>query len=167
MTITIRRATKNDMPIVFKMMNDLAATLKQNAPSITLEDLYRDGGFDGDLSYFFALLAEDSKVKDSKGLPTAIGFTLCSHSYCWDGRAIYMRNLLVNDSHRATGVGKMLFNAVLRYAKQTGVNRIELHVCKTNPAQKFYEKMGAINAAEKEGHVYYRLYKDVINKFHA
>lgn len=78
-----------------------------------------------------------------------------------------MRNLLVNDTHRSTGVGKLLFNAVVRHAKQTGCNRIELHVCKTNPAQKFYEKMGAINASEKEGHVYYRLYKDVLNKIDA
>lgn len=100
-------------------------------------------------------------------LPSAIGFTLCSYSYSWDGRTIYMRNLLVHDSHRSKGIGKLLFEAVMRHARQTGCNRIELHVSKTNSARQFYEKMGAINASENEGHVYYRLYRDVLNKINA
>lgn len=74
-----------------------------------------------------------------------------------------MRNILVHDSHRSRGVGKLIFNAVIKHAKEIGCNRIELHVNEHNPARKFYEGFGAINAAEKEGHVYYRLY-DVKNK---
>lgn len=99
-------------------------------------------------------------------LPTAIGFTLCSYTFSWEGRTIYMRNILVQDSHRSKGVGKLIFHAVMRHATEIGCNRIELHVNKDNPARKFYEDLGAINAAEKEGHVYYRLY-DVKNKINA
>lgn len=69
--------------------------------------------------------------------------------------------------HRSKGIGKLLFDAVLKHCKETGCNRLELHVSDLNPARKFYEKMGAINASEKEGHVYYRLYRDVINKIDA
>lgn len=63
-------------------------------------------------------------------------------------------------------MGKLIFNAVIKHAKEIGCNRIELHVNEHNPARKFYEGFGAINAAEKEGHVYYRLY-DVKNKTYA
>lgn len=91
-------------------------------------------------------------------LPSAVGFTLCCYSFSWDGRTIYMRNIFVNDSHRSKGVGKLIFNAVVRHAKEIDCNRIELHVNKNNPARRFYERIGAINAAEKGGHVYYRLY---------
>lgn len=55
----------------------------------------------------------------------------------------------------------------MRNAKETECNRIELHVHDTNSARKFYEKMGAINASESEGHVYYRLYKDVLDQLEA
>lgn len=59
-----------------------------------------------------------------------------------------------------------MFHAVIKHAKEIDCDRIELHVNKNNPARKFYEGLGAINAAEEEGHVYYRLY-DVKNKFKA
>lgn len=100
-------------------------------------------------------------------LPTAIGFVLCSYSFSWDGRTIYMRNLLVNETHRSKGVGKLLVDAVLRHCKETGCSRLELHVADSNLAKNFYQKMGAINVTEKDGKFYYRFYKDVIDRIDA
>lgn len=52
----------------------------------------------------------------------------------------------------------------MRYVKGIGGNRLEFHVSANNTARQFYQKMGAINVSEKEGHVYYRLFRDVLNK---
>lgn len=76
---------------LFFFSKDLAVHLKHDGPRHSLEgeymhlrflvfnkrfiipfgkysiDLYRDGGFDGEYAYFFALLAEDSDIKDSNG----------------------------------------------------------------------------------------------------
>lgn len=75
-----------------------------------------------------------------------------------------MRNLLVKDSHQSKGVGKLLFNAVLNVAKENGCNRLELHVNNKSSVRKFYEKLGAINVSERDGHMYYRVYRDVISQ---
>lgn len=98
-------------------------------------------------------------------LPVAIGFSLNSYVYSWDGRTIYMRNFLVHEAYRSKGIGKLIFNGLLKHAKETGCNRIELHVHDENTAaRKFYENLGAIDVSERDGHVYYRLFKDVIDK---
>lgn len=98
-------------------------------------------------------------------LPTAVDFALNSYVYSWDGRTIYMRNFLVHEPYRSKGVAKLIFQGLLKHAKETGCNRIEIHVSDWNTvARKFYEKMGAINVSERDGHVYYRLFKDVIDK---
>ncbi|KAJ6647464.1 Thialysine N-epsilon-acetyltransferase [Pseudolycoriella hygida] len=146
-------------------MKDLGKALNEAGPKMTLEDLYRDGGFDGGHSFFFTILAEDTELKDSNGSPTVIGFALNSYVYSWDGRTIYMRNFLVHDSYRSKGVSKLIFEGLLKHAKEKGCNRIEIHVSDWNKAaRKFYERMGAINVSERDGHVYYRLFKDVIDK---
>lgn len=122
MTITVRRATKADMPIVFKMMKVNSSFVERENSCVIwiyvyhfefihfqrnwaliwkkmvqntlwkvqihikafkfsvktdslfiiscgkcFTDLYQDGGFDGEYAFFFALLAEDSDVKDSNG----------------------------------------------------------------------------------------------------
>lgn len=96
----------------------------------------------------------------------AIGFALCSYSFSWDGRTIYIRNFLVHEEYRSKGVGKLIFETVMRYANEIGVNRLELHVNCDSSAQQFYQKMGAINVSERDGHVYYRLYRDTLNKLY-
>lgn len=52
----------------------------------------------------------------------------------------------------------------MKHARETGCNRIDFHVSVTSPARIFYEKLGAIDVSERDGHLYYRIYKDVINK---
>lgn len=49
-------------------IKELAENLKiSNGPKMTIEDLHRDGGFDGGPAYYFAFLAEDSELMDSHG----------------------------------------------------------------------------------------------------
>ena len=98
-------------------------------------------------------------------LPVAVGFTLNSYTYTWVGKTIYMRNFLVNESYRSKGVGKILFNGLLKHAHEVGCNRIEFDVIGWNTrAGKFYENLGAINFTEQHGYQFYRVHKECIDK---
>lgn len=95
--------------------------------------------------------------------PTAVGFYLGSYVYSWDGKSIFLNNILVKESHRANGVGKLLFENLLKHAKDTECNRIEFVTFKSSSVQNFYLKMGALNVTESDGYIYYRVFRDVIN----
>lgn len=82
--------------------------------------------------------------------------------YTWAGKTVYMEDLYVSESHRSKGVGKLLFNFVVKHAKETGSRRVQFEVVKSNPARKFYEKMKAINATEDFGYLTYMVTNDVI-----
>lgn len=78
---------------------------------------------------------------------------------------IFLGNLFVQDSYRSKGVGQSIFQELLKHAKENACRRIQLYVADWNTsAQRFYKKAGAINITERNGHAYYRFFKDVINK---
>lgn len=77
--------------------------------------------------------------------------------YSWDGKAIFMRNMWVEPSHRLKGLGKMIFGELIRHAHEIGCTRIEFLVPEWNPAKEFYLKMGAVNYSQKTGYEYYRV----------
>ncbi|XP_055305621.1 uncharacterized protein LOC129570157 [Sitodiplosis mosellana] len=166
MTITIRKALKGDMPVVYELMKGLAEYMQVGSPpAIHLDDLYRDGGFDGGHAYFFVLLAEDSDHKNPDGSLAPVGYTMYSYIYCLGGKSMFMRNMFVKPSHRLKGVGKLIFGELVKYAKETGCHRMEFLVPEWNPAKEFYKKMGAVNYTLRTGYEYYRLNEDAIHHF--
>lgn len=80
----------------------------------------------------------------------------------WDGNSIFLRNMYVEDSHRSKGVGHLIYNALLRHAKEKKITRIELLVPEWSSSQYFYEKLGAINYSTKMGIKYYRIAEELI-----
>lgn len=69
----------------------------------------------------------------------------------------------MGQAHRSKDFGKSIFNELLKHVKQTGCNRIESDIFFSDPALKFYEKVGALNTIEISGYHSYRVHKDVIN----
>lgn len=98
-------------------------------------------------------------------LPVAVGYAFNSYTFSWDGKTIHIRNFFVEKSYRSNGVGKILFNGLLKHAKDVGCNRIEFDVFNWNTgARKFYENLGAINITEEHGFLVYHVHKDEIDK---
>lgn len=90
--------------------------------------------------------------------PVVVGFALNSYAYSWDKKTIYMRKLFVIESYRSMSIDKLIFDGLLKHAKENGINRIECHTTEENTSmQTFCEKMGGINYAKKQGYVYYHL----------
>ncbi len=57
---------------------------------------------------------------------------------------LFLEDLVVTEELRGTGLGKLLFDAVVAEARATGANRMKWQVLEWNePAIGFYKKIGA------------------------
>ena len=132
----IRKATKNDMPSVLELIQELATFEKEpDAVVVTVDDLVRDGFSENPL--FQCFVAEvDNEI---------IGMALYYYRFStWKGKTIHLEDLVVRESKRGTGAGFALYKEIIKKGKAENVRRIEWNVLDWNtPAIDFYEKSGA------------------------
>ena len=132
----IRKATKNDMPSVLELIQELATFEKEpDAVVVTVDDLVRDGFSENPL--FQCFVAEvDGEI---------IGMALYYYRFStWKGKTIHLEDLIVKESKRGTGAGFALYKEIIKQGKAKNVRRIEWNVLDWNtPAIDFYEKSGA------------------------
>jgi GNAT superfamily N-acetyltransferase len=132
----IRKATKNDMPSVLELIQELATFEKEpDAVVVTVEDLIRDGFSENPL--FHCFVAEvDNEI---------IGMALYYYRFStWKGKTIHLEDLIVKESKRGRGAGFALYKEIIKKGKAENVRRIEWNVLDWNtPAIDFYEKSGA------------------------
>jgi GNAT superfamily N-acetyltransferase len=64
--------------------------------------------------------------------------------YTWIGKSMYMDDLYVKPAFRGKGIGTLLFNKVIEYAKESNCYKLRWQVSNWNrPAIEFYKKLGA------------------------
>ena len=136
MFITVRRATKEDCPRLMELVRELA--LYEKAPqevTVTLQH-FEESGF-GPNPVWWAFCAETDGVVQ--------GFALYYIRYStWKGQAMYLEDILVTESMRGKGLGKLLFDALIAEAKEKQFKRIVWQVLQWNePAINFYKKYNA------------------------
>ena len=136
MDVRIRKGFKEDLPEVLRLIRELAAFEKApDEVSITLADLEHDG-FGEDAIFKFFVAEVDGKIQ---------GMALYYIKYStWKGKCIFLEDIIVSDQFRRLQIGKQLFEAVLKVAKEQKVRRVEWQVLDWNkPAIKIYEKKQA------------------------
>jgi len=131
--INLRIAKKEDCPRLMELVNELA--LFEKAPeevTVSMEE-FEEAGF-GKNPVWKAFVAEDDGV--------VIGFALYYVRYStWKGCRLYLEDLLVTESYRGKGIGKLLFDQVIKEAKELGFSGMVWQVLDWNePAIKFYNK---------------------------
>lgn len=133
---TVRWASAQDMSRVLNLIKELAIYEHAEKEVITTVDQLMRDGF-GERPAFKCFVAEN-KLE-------VVGFALFYMSYStWKGKCTYLEDLLVTETHRRTGCGKLLFEAVLEEAKKNGSKRMEWQVLDWNePAINFYKKYQA------------------------
>ena len=134
--VQIRKAVPSDMSRVLELIKELA--IYENAEdqvTNTAEQLTEDGF--GDAPAFECVVAQ---LADE-----VIGFAIYYTSYStWKGTCLYLEDLLVTETKRRLGVGKLLFDEVLRIARERNAKRFEWQVLDWNePAINFYKKYKA------------------------
>ena len=135
--ITLRTAKKEDCPRLLELVNELA--LFERAPhevTVTLQE-FEDAGFGND-SVWKAFVAEDNDI--------IAGFALYYVRYStWKGCRLYLEDLLVTESHRGKGIGKLLFERVIKETQEMGFSGMVWQVLDWNePAIKFYNKYSPV-----------------------
>ncbi|MCP2043138.1 GNAT family N-acetyltransferase [Pontibacter sp. HSC-36F09] len=134
--INIRRGTIDDLPQVHALIKELA--VYEKAPdevTNTVQDMHWDGFGENPIFKFFV-------AETKEGI---VGIALYYMAYStWKGKMLFLEDLIVTERLRRGGIGKMLFNAVAREAKEIGAKRMKWQVLDWNePAIAFYKKMGA------------------------
>lgn len=136
MNILIRQGEKEDMPSVYRLIQELADFEKEpDAVELTLENLIEDGF--GKTPLFETFVAEIDK--------NIVGMALFYPRYStWKGPSIHLEDLIVNQDKRGLKIGSQLYAKVMEYGYKMGVKRIEWAVLDWNtPAIEFYKKTGA------------------------
>jgi GNAT superfamily N-acetyltransferase len=136
MNIAIRKGTKTDLPAVLNLVKELAIYEKApNEVTVTLNEMERDGFGENPIFSFF-VAETDGKV---------VGIALYYIKYStWKGKCVFLEDIIVTEAYRQYGIGKKLFDEVVKVAKAMNVKRLEWQVLEWNePAIKFYKKLNA------------------------
>jgi GNAT superfamily N-acetyltransferase len=133
--INIRKAKDGDEVSIFEQIKELA--LFEKAPEQvvnTVEQLKID---------LFIDKVCDAIVAEKEG--KIVGFALYFTSYStWKGKALYLEDFYVQPEYRKFGYGSMLFDEVVKIAKERKVRRMDWVVLDWNEnAIQFYKNKGA------------------------
>jgi L-amino acid N-acyltransferase YncA len=108
--ISIRRAQKEDCGPMLELIKELA--VYEKAPEeVTVDfDHFVSSGF-GQNPVWYAFVAEaEQKV---------VGFALYYIRYStWKGQRMYLEDILVNEPFRGKGIGKLLFDELIKEAAE-------------------------------------------------
>ncbi len=137
----IRKGSQKDLPEVLTLIKELA--LFEKAPDeveATVEEMIK-WGFGKDKLFEFFVAEREDKI---------IGIALYYYKYStWKGKCLFLEDIIVTEKERKNGFGKMLFNEVVKVAKQQKVRRMEWQVLNWNTqAIEFYKKHDSILDAE-------------------
>ena len=133
---TIRKGTKADLPRALELIIELATFERAPDQVInTVERMEKDGfGENPVFGYFVA--------ENANGI---VGLALYYWRYStWKGKRIWLEDIIVTDSERGKGTGKMLFERMLSFCVDQGSEGMMWQVLDWNePAIDFYKKYGA------------------------
>lgn len=136
MDILIRKARRADCARMMELIHELA--VYEKAPDEVTVSLshFEESGF-GANPVWWAFVAEVQGV--------VIGMALYYVRYStWKGQRMYLEDILVTEEMRGKKIGSLLFDALIKEAKEKGFNGMNWQVLEWNePAINFYKKYNA------------------------
>ena len=137
MTISIRPATRADVPLIAELIRDLAVYEKL-AHEVRFDEAVLGEKLFGARPYAEVVIGELDG--------TAQGFALFFHNFStFEGKpGIYLEDLYVREAARGSGLGKALLAHLAALAVERDCARLEWSVLDWNaPAIGFYQALGA------------------------
>ena len=135
--MTIRPGTKHDLPQTLELIKELA--LYEKAPhevTNTVERMAQDGFGSNPIFGFFVAENEEKRI-----VGVAIYYWRFS---TWKGKRLYLEDIVVTESERGRGVGKLLFERTMQQALDSNCSGMMWQVLDWNePAINFYKKYNA------------------------
>jgi ribosomal protein S18 acetylase RimI-like enzyme len=138
LNIQIRRAKKEDCKAMLQLIRELAE-YEQAPEEVTVDfNHFVESGF-GENPVWWAFVAEvDHEI---------VGFALYYIRYStWKGQRLYLEDILVKESYRGKGIGKQLFDELIKELKEKKLNGMVWQVLEWNEqAINFYKKYEGVN----------------------
>jgi len=142
----IRRARRDDLDRLCDLLFEVGAVHAEGRP-----DIFRSGAKKYSDEELFAIIDNDETpiyvACDDTGYVT--GYVFCIYEQTKDNillhdmKTLYIDDLCVDKRLRGGGIGRALYEHVLRVAKDAGCYHVTLNVWRLNEgAMKFYEKCG-------------------------
>src|SRR5215467_10656955 len=110
MNITIRKTTTSDVNAMLNLIKELAAYEKAPLEVSATEESMIEDGFSNHPIYESLVAVADGKVAG-----VAIFYV---GYYTWKGKMVYLDDIIVTESMRRKGIGKLLFHEVGKFAKK-------------------------------------------------
>jgi len=130
-TLSIRRGTPRDVPVIVRLIRGLAEYERLAHEMVATTSQIRR-------RYFETLICRRGRIP--------VGFALYFFTYStFLGRpSLYLEDLFVLPEERGRGAGRALLGELARIAKRRGCGRMEWAVLDWNtPSIRFYQKLGA------------------------
>lgn len=134
--IHIRKGNESDIEQALSLIKELA--IYEKAPDeveVTPNEM-RAWGFGSNKIFDFFVAQENDVI---------IGMALYYFKYStWKGKCLFLEDIIVTETQRGKGIGKLLFDKIIEVSKETNVRRMEWQVLDWNtPAINFYKKYAA------------------------
>lgn len=142
----VRRAQNKDIKRINDLLFQVAKIHADGRPDIFKENTkkYTDEELisiiKDDKTPVFVAVDEDNMVQ---------GYTFCIHNEIKDDlllcnmKSLYIDDLCVDENCRGKHIGSLLYEYVVRYAKECGCSQLTLNVwCLNESAMRFYKKCG-------------------------
>jgi GNAT superfamily N-acetyltransferase len=129
----IREGVDGDLPRVLDLVKELAAYERAlGEVSNTLQAMKEDG-FGKNPIFGFFVAEVDQEI---------VGVSLYYYRYStWKGKRLYLEDIVVTESMRGQGIGKLLFEATLQFSIDRKCTGMMWQVLEWNePAINFYKK---------------------------
>ena len=133
--ITIRRATREDIPRVYQLICELATYENAREQVETSPAILERDGFGANPLYQLLVADDGGEI---------VGMALSYFRYStWKGKRLYLEDLVVTEPMRGQGVGRALLSATIELARQTDCSGLMWQVLDWNEsAIGFYRKFG-------------------------
>lgn len=138
MNIIIRKAVKEDCESIMLLIKELADYEK--APNEVTVDFnhFVESGF-GEKPVWWSYVAV---AENENSISTIVGFALYYIRYStWKGQRLYLEDIVVTESMRGKGIGKLLFDQMIEVCQNENYQGMTWQVLNWNePAINFYKK---------------------------
>lgn len=131
--IKIRKGTVGDIEAALNLVKELAIYEKApNEVEVSVSEM-TNWGFGNDKVFDFFVATDND---------TIVGMALYYYKYStWKGKCLFLEDIIVTEKMRGKRIGKLLFDEIVKVAKEEKVRRLEWQVLEWNePAINFYKK---------------------------
>ncbi|MBQ6513970.1 MAG: GNAT family N-acetyltransferase [Clostridia bacterium] len=142
---SVRRAETRDIPAILDLLVQVDMVHHNGRP-----DLFKGPATKYGAEELERILADEETpvfvCEDEQGRVRGHGFCMMQHSggrLLEEHTTVYIDDICVDEAARGQGVGRVLYNHILAFAREKGAYNVTLNVWTCNPgAMAFYEKLG-------------------------